>query len=137
MKTKNYLLLFVILFFLTSCGGAPPPNLQVPPEYKTGQTHFHKVCSNCHGPDALSQGSFKAPKLIDVEYMPGSFSDEDIRDTIINGTDKMPSQRSKFNDKEIGEIIKYLRYSQRAAGLSAEPEEEPEEESEEEPEEEK
>ncbi len=123
MKTKNYLLLFTTLFFLASCGGAPPPNLQVPPEYKPGQTYFHTVCSNCHGPDALSKGSFKAPKLIDAEYLPGNFSDDDIRDTINNGTDKMPSQRSKFNEKQIDEIIKYLRYSQRAAGLNEEEEE--------------
>ena len=128
MRTNNYLLLFVILFFLTSCGSAPPPKLQVPPEYKTGQTHFHSVCSNCHGPDALSQGSFKAPKLIDEEYLPGNFSDDDIRDTIINGTEKMPSQGSKFNKKQIDEIIKYLRYSQKAAGLSEESEEDSEEE---------
>jgi mono/diheme cytochrome c family protein len=132
VQTKNYPLLFVIIFFLSSCGGAPPPNLQVPPECKAGQTHFHKVCSNCHGPDALSQGSFKAPKLIDAEYLPGNFSDDDIRDTINNGTDKMPSQRSKFNKKQIEEIIKYLRYSQKAAGLSEESEDDSEEDSEEE-----
>ncbi len=127
MKTKNYPLILIIVFFLSSCGGAPPPTLQVPPEYQAGQTHFHTICSNCHGPDALSTGSYKAPKLIDEEYLPGSFSDDDIRETIINGTDKMPSQGSKFNKKQIDEIIKYLRYSQRAAGLTAEPEEEEEE----------
>jgi mono/diheme cytochrome c family protein len=126
--TKNYPLLFVILFFLSSCGGAPPPKLQVPPEYKAGQTQFHTICSNCHGPDALSQGSFKAPKLIDAEYLPGNFSDDDIRDTINNGTDKMPSQRGKFNKKQIDEIIKYLRYSQKAAGLSEDSEEDSEDE---------
>ena len=128
MLTKNYPLLFVILFFLSSCGGAPPPKLKVPPEYKAGQTQFHTICSNCHGPDALSQGSFKAPKLIDAEYLPENFSDDDIRDTINNGTDKMPSQRSKFNKKQIDEIIKYLRYSQKAAGLSEDSEEDSEEE---------
>ena len=131
MQTNNYLLLLVIIFFLTSCVGAPPPNLQVPPEFKTGQMHFHAVCSNCHGPDALSEGNFKAPKLIDIEYLSGSFSDEDIRDTIKNGTDKMPPQRNKFNKNQIDEIIKYLRYSQKAAGLT-ESEEDSEEDFEEE-----
>ena len=118
MEAKNYLIICTMSSFLMSCGGAPPPNLKVPPEYKTGQIYFHTVCSNCHGPDALSKGNFKAPKLIDVEYLPENFSDDDIRNTIKNGTEKMPSQRNKFNKKEIEEIIKYLRYSQRAARLN-------------------
>ena len=128
MKANKYFLLLIATFFLSSCGGGPPPKLQVPPEFKAGQTHFHTICSNCHGPDALSKGSFKAPKLIDEEYLPENFSDDDIRETIINGTDKMPSQRSKFTDEQINEIIKYLRYSQKAAGLSSESEEDSEDE---------
>ena len=40
----------------------------------------------------------------------------------------MPPQRKKVTDKEITEIIKYLRYSQKAAGLEPEEEEEGEEE---------
>jgi hypothetical protein len=39
----------------------------------------------------------------------------------------MPSQRNKVTDAEIVEIIKYLRYSQKAAGLSASDDEEGEE----------
>ena len=72
----------------------------------------------------------QAPRLIDEEYLDPNFADEEIRETIINGTDKMPPQRKNVTDKEITEIIKYLRYSQQAAGL--EPEEEEEEEEEEE-----
>ena len=68
------------------------------------------------------------PKLIDEEYLLENFSDDDIRETIIMGTDKMPSQRNKFTDEQINEIIKYLRYSQKAAGLTSESEEESEDE---------
>jgi mono/diheme cytochrome c family protein len=128
VKANKYFFLLIATFSLSSCGGGPPPKLQVPPEFKAGQTHFHTVCSNCHGPDALSQGSFKAPKLIDEEYLLENFSDDDIRETIIMGTDKMPSQRNKFTDEQINEIIKYLRYSQKAAGLTSESEEESEDE---------
>ena len=130
MQTNKNSFLLMFLLLLVSCGGAPPPTLQVPPEYKAGQTHFHTICSNCHGPDALSKGSFKAPKLIDAEYLSENFSDDDIRETIENGTEKMPSQRGKFSKKQIDEIVKYIRYSQRAAGLSAESEDESEEEDE-------
>ena len=108
--------LLALTLLVASCG-APPPTKKVPTEFIIGQTNFHKVCSNCHGPDAMSSGNFKAPRLIDEDYLPENFSDDDIRETIAKGTDKMPSQRGKFNASEVNQIIKYLRYSQNAAGL--------------------
>mgnify|MGYP001393960949 CR=1 FL=1 len=121
---------FLIKFLFTismlgiySC--APKPKLEVPEPYKAGQNAFHKVCSNCHGSDAMGKHT-QAPRLIDQEYLAPNFTDEDIRETIINGTDKMPRQRRNVTDKEITEIIKYLRYSQKAAGLELEEEEEEE-----------
>jgi mono/diheme cytochrome c family protein len=127
--TKNHFLLLIVILFLVSC--SPQPNLEVPKEFKRGQDYFHKVCSNCHGPDALGKHT-KAPRLIDEEYILGNFSDDDIRSTVIDGSGKMPSQRRKVTDEEISEIIKYLRYSQKTAGLEITPEEEEEEEEEEE-----
>ena len=59
----------------------------------------------------------KAPRLIDEEYLAPNFTDDDIRETILNGTDKMPSQKKNVSAEEITEIIKYLRYSQKTAGL--------------------
>jgi len=97
----------------------------VPQPYKKGQQVFHKVCSNCHGSDAMGKHT-QAPRLIDEEYL--NFSDADIRETIENGTDKMPPQKKSVTSEEITEIIKYLRYSQKAAGL--EPEEEDDDEDE-------
>ena len=123
---------FLIKFLFTismlgiySC--APKPKLGVPEPYKAGQNSFHKVCSNCHGSDAMGKPT-QAPRLIDEEYLTPNFADEEIRETIINGTDKMPPQRKNVTGKEITEIIKYLRYSQKAAGLEPEEEEEEEEE---------
>lgn len=75
-------------------------------------------------------GLTKAPRLIDAEYLPDSFSDEDIRNTVVNGTNKMPSQKGAVSDREITEIIKYLRYSQKAAGLKAETDDSEEEDEE-------
>lgn len=99
---------------LASC--APQPTKEVPAEFKNGQKYFHRVCSNCHGPDAMGKQT-KAPRLIDADYLPDMFSDEEIRETVLNGTDKMPSQKQNVTAEEITEIIKYLRYSQQAAGL--------------------
>ena len=129
-KGHGIIALLAFISFVTSCG-APPPTKEVPAEFKAGQANFHKVCSNCHGPDAMSPANFKAPRLIDEDYLAADFSDDDIRETIDKGTDKMPSQKGKFSAAEIDEIIKYLRYSQNAAGLTAE-EEDPEENAEEE-----
>jgi hypothetical protein len=41
----------------------------------------------------------------------------------MEGSDKMPSQRSKVSDPEVAEIIKYLRYSQKAADIIIEEDE--------------
>jgi mono/diheme cytochrome c family protein len=105
---------FLSILFITSC--APQPTKEVPAEFKSGQKHFHKICSNCHGADAMGKQT-KAPKLIDADYIQDAFSDDDIFQIVVDGTDKMPSQRNKVSDEEIKEIIAYLRHSQKAAKL--------------------
>jgi len=119
-KLLNLSLLLLLVFSLTSC--TPKPQKVVPAEYKKGQEYFHRVCSNCHGSDAMG-GQTKAPRLIDSDYVPGEFSDEDIKETILNGTDKMPPQKANVTPEEISEIIKYLRYSQKVAEISTDSEE--------------
>ena len=122
-KLQNLSLLFLLIFSLTSC--APKPQKVVPAEYKKGQEYFHRVCSNCHGSDAMG-GQTKAPRLIDSDYVQGEFSDEDIKETILNGTDKMPPQKANVTLEEISEIIKYLRYSQKVAEISTDTDEDSE-----------
>jgi len=119
---KFNLLIFLVsiaLFGSTSC--APKATLEVPEAYKKGQNAFHKICSNCHGSDGMGKHT-KAPRLIDEEFLAPNFTDDDIRETILNGTDKMPPQKKNVSAEEITEIIKYLRYSQKAAGLEPEDE---------------
>ena len=107
-------LVAALLISLTSC--TPKPTIKVPAEFVSGQNHFHRVCANCHGADALGKQT-RAPGLIDQEYLPKKFSDEEMYEQIIEGSDKMPPQRNKLSDPEIAEIIKYIRYSQKAADL--------------------
>ncbi|MBJ79255.1 MAG: cytochrome C-552 [Nitrospinae bacterium] len=109
-----------LLFFISSC--APKPTLKVPAEFEAGQNYFHKACASCHGADALGKQT-KTPGLIDHEYLPANYSDDEIRQQVVDGSDKMPSQRNKVSDAEIVEIIKYLRYSQKAAELVVEEDE--------------
>ena len=114
-------LITTALVFISSC--APPqPTKIVPAEFKAGQNYYHKICANCHGADALGKQT-RAPGLIDPEYFSENFSDEEIYTQIIEGSDKMPSQRSKVSDPEVAEIIKYLRYSQKAADIIVEEDE--------------
>ena len=107
-------LVAALLISLTSC--TPKPTIKVPAEFVSGQNHFHRVCANCHGADALGKQT-RAPGLIDPEYFSENFSDEEMYKQIIEGSDKMPSQRNKLSDPEVAKIIKYIRYSQKASGL--------------------
>ena len=113
-------LVALILIALTSC--SPKPAKKFPAEFESGQNHFHRVCANCHGADALGKQT-RAPGLIDPEYFSENFSDEEMYKQIIEGSDKMRPQRSKVSDSEVAEIIKYLRYSQKAAGIIVEEDE--------------
>ena len=104
-----------VVVFMSSC--APPqPTKIVPAEFKAGQNYYHRVCANCHGADALGKQT-RAPGLIDPEYLSENFSDEEMYTHIIEVSDKMSSQRGKVSDSEVAEIIKYLRYSQKSAGI--------------------
>ncbi|MEE9259072.1 MAG: cytochrome c [Nitrospinaceae bacterium] len=117
-RSKLYALSPILMsLLLASC--TPQPTQEVPDEFKVGQKYFHRVCSDCHGSDAMG-GHTKAPRLIDVEYLPDNFSDDEIRDTILEGADKMPPQKNKVTREEVTEIIKYLRHSQQAVDLVVE-----------------
>jgi len=107
----------ILLACVAAC--SPQPTKEVPQEFKKGQEYFHRVCSNCHGSDAMGMNS-KAPRLIDTDYIEKEFSNDEIRETILNGTDKMPPQKNNVTADEIIEIIKYLRYSQKTADLITE-----------------
>lgn len=111
------LLLLILLAFVAAC--SPQPNKEVPQEFKKGQEYFHRVCSNCHGSDAMG-GYTNAPKLIDTDFIEKAYPNDEIRETILNGTNKMPPQKNNVNADEITEIIKYLRYSQKEANLNTE-----------------
>lgn len=113
-NTRWNFILLTLLSCVAAC--APQPTKEVPQEFKKGQESFHRVCSNCHGSDGMGMET-KAPRLIDTDYVEKAFSNDEIRETILNGTDKMPPQKNNINADEVTEIIKYLRYSQQTANL--------------------
>ena len=126
IRFQTYIFLVTgILISLTSC--SPKPTIKVPTEFESGQNNFHRACANCHGVDALGKQT-RAPGLIDPEYLSENFSDEEMYKQIIEGSDKMPPQRNKLSDPEVTEIIKYIRYSQKAADLVVDEDESDEDE---------
>ncbi|MDA0692866.1 MAG: cytochrome c [Nitrospinae bacterium] len=116
MKNLIIILLSLLLsVLLTSC--AVEPRKTVPEIYRAGQDYYHQACANCHGPDGLGG---RGPKLIQEKFSSTNFSNIKLAKTILNGSDSgaMPSQKGKVSEKEIQEIIKYLRYSQKISGIS-------------------
>jgi cytochrome c553 len=85
----------------------------VPEQYKSGQISFHRVCAQCHGIDVM--GGNRAPTFLQNKFLPDNFSNAKFAKTIINGSNSgaMPSQRKKVTDKQIKEIINYIRYTQK------------------------
>ena len=65
-------------------------------------------------------GGGRAPTFLQEKFNPKNFSNGRIVRAILNGSDSgsMPSQKNKVTDDEIKEIIKYIRHSQREAGIT-------------------
>ena len=63
-------------------------------------------------------GSKRAPNFLQEKFVPKNFSNPRIARTIINGSDSgaMPSQKNS-NKKEIEEVIQYIWYSEKEAGV--------------------
>ena len=106
-----------IIIMLSIIGCTIKPKKSVPEDYIAGQKYFHQVCANCHGVDAA--GGNKAPTFLQEKFFPTNFTNGKIAKTILNGSSSgaMPSQKNKVNDEQIREIIKYIRFSQREAGI--------------------
>ncbi len=107
---KNIISLALIVLGLTACSEKSVKT--APDGFKSGQQVYNKVCGACHGVDLM--GNSAVPALMDDRFSPERFSDDQIRNTIINGSQSrvMRPQRGRVSDSEIEEIIKYIRYSQ-------------------------
>ncbi len=107
----------IVSLAITSCAVEIKPNKVVPEEYKVGQSQFHRVCASCHGRDAM--GGNNAPTFLQKRFHLKYFSNEKFTRTILNGSNSgaMPSQKRKVNNQQIREIIKYIRHSQKEAGV--------------------
>ena len=112
---KIFTLVLLSGLLLTGC--AIEPKKTVPKQFQIGQTSYHRVCAQCHGPDAI--GGKRAPTFMQEKFIKKNFSNNRMTRTILNGSDSgaMPSQKRRLNEEEVGEIIKYIRHSQNEAGI--------------------
>jgi len=106
-----------------SASGAKAPNLS--PVALAGARAFDANCAKCHGQAGL--GSDKGPPFLHPVYNPGHHSDEAFHRAVRQGArahhwtfGDMPAQ-PQVTDKEITEIVRYVRELQEANGIVAQP----------------
>lgn len=92
---------------------------------KTGETAFVENCAACHGQNA--GGSDKGPPLVHNIYNPGHHADAAFFLAAKKGVRRhhwpfgnMPPQ-PKVKDKQIADIIRYVRELQAANGITYKP----------------
>ena len=120
-----------IVFFVTTRQATPPssgtrsgPTITLPdfsPAALRGARAFEANCSRCHGVNAT--GTDKGPPLVHDIYNPGHHGDKAIYRAVRMGTPQhhwpfgnMPAQ-TQVTDKEIADIIRYIRELQEANGI--------------------
>ena len=80
---------------------------------RAGKAHYEKNCSSCHG----SEGKGDGTKTKDLDTDPGDFttkqfqnlSDGTIFFMVNEGKDEMKAFKKKMSDKQIWQVILYLR----------------------------
>ena len=93
----------------------------VPTELAAGETLFTQNCAQCHG--NLAMGTERGPPLVHIIYQPNHHSDESFRRAASLGVaphhwsfGPMPAVTA-VTAEQVEEIIKYVRWLQRKAGI--------------------
>ena len=97
-----------------------PPAL-VPAEFQTGESKFAVFCAACHGAGAT--GTSLGPPLVHKIYEPNHHPDVAFQRAAANGVrahhwqfGNMPKIEGVASE-DVGQIIKYVRWLQRQAGI--------------------
>jgi mono/diheme cytochrome c family protein len=114
-----------VLILLGACvgetGELPPPPAEVPAEMVSGARAFAANCASCHG--EFARGSETGPPLVHPFYVPSHHGDAAFRFAVQRGVaahhwrfGDMPPQ-PQVQERELEEIIAYVRWLQRQAGI--------------------
>jgi cytochrome c len=129
ITTRIIIALSLNLVLVSACSGSKtePPSSQtvsspaVPAEYAKGEAGFNTYCARCHGPKAA--GTDHGPTFISRIYEPNHHGDAAFRLAPMNG---VRAHHWQFGDmpkvegitpQELDEIITYIRWLQRQAGI--------------------
>ena len=112
-----------LLLGWSACGeaGAKLEGQRVPEEFSQGEAKFNAHCAVCHGEQA--RGTAQGPPLVHKIYEPNHHGDAAFQFAAANG---VRAHHWKFGDmpklpgvttEDVEQIIKYVRYLQRQAGI--------------------
>ncbi|MCB2217869.1 MAG: cytochrome c [Desulfobulbaceae bacterium] len=77
-----------------------------------GEALFTELCASCHGIKGAGFSKEKTGLRVDTPNLPSNLqthSDGDFHWKIVNGNDDMPSFEDHLSEKEIWNIINYIR----------------------------
>lgn len=117
--------LLVACLAIGGCGekGAPVKvTAKTPAEFQGGEAKFNTHCARCHGERAA--GTDHGPPLVQKIYEPSHHGDGAFYRAVANGVrahhwpyGNMP-KIPDVTDDEVAEIIQYVRWLQRQAGIT-------------------
>lgn len=102
---RRFAWFLVIAVLLTGCEDKRPP---VPTKYQFGQQVYFNFCAGCH--EARQESM---PNLWTKKYLRQYFSDERIKKVVLEGGKTMPSMAGQLHEKDMVELIKYIRFYQK------------------------
>ena len=116
------------LTFLAACDSTQPTqptqaavSSAVPAEFQTGETTFNANCAVCHGKQAA--GTDHGPPLVHKVYEPNHHGDQAFQRAAANGVQahhwqfgNMP-KIDAVTPADVDQIVKYVRWLQRQAGI--------------------
>ncbi len=117
--------MFLATILAAGCGEQPPPAARTPrpdlAELQAGEAAFGRSCARCHGGEA--RGTTQGPPLVHKIYEPSHHGDAAFYRAAANG---VRAHHWKFGNmppvegvttQEVGQIIQYVRWLQRQAGI--------------------
>jgi len=121
----NILVCAVVLAGFVACDSSQPKPAvsggSLPPELQAGEAKFNANCSACHGPQG--KGTQQGPPLVHKIYEPNHHGDAAFQRAAAAGVKahhwefgNMP-KIDTVSAADVDEIIRYIRWQQRQAGI--------------------
>ncbi len=100
----------------TQPAGSPTPTAKATPtpdELAEAKTTYMQICANCHGdkgeggPVKIEGKRLKVPSLLEGHGL--EHDDAEFTKQIANGGDGMPAFKDRLNEKQISDLVRFLR----------------------------